>query len=88
MSSAENSRSTLIFLFFLSIARAKKVVCISNNVSNPSVLLLTVFVSITGGRAGILYTFENIPKEWVNQLARRDDIEDLSKRLFERLTKV
>lgn len=39
--------------------------------------------AVTGGLAGLLYGFENIPKEWVMQIARKDDIEDLSKRLFQ-----
>jgi ADP-ribosyl-[dinitrogen reductase] hydrolase len=37
--------------------------------------------AVTGGLAGLLYGFENIPKKWVNDLARRDDIEDLASRL-------
>lgn len=34
--------------------------------------------AITGGMAGLFYGFEQIPEEWVNQLARRNDIEDLA----------
>jgi ADP-ribosylglycohydrolase len=41
--------------------------------------------AVTGGLAGLLYGFENIPADWVTQLARRDDIEDLAKRLTARL---
>ncbi len=33
--------------------------------------------SLTGGMAGLFYGFEQIPSEWINQLARKDDIEDL-----------
>lgn len=33
--------------------------------------------AITGGIAGIYYGFENIPKEWVAELVRKDDIEKL-----------
>ncbi|MDH2997435.1 hypothetical protein A1D22_06835 [Pasteurellaceae bacterium LFhippo2] len=36
--------------------------------------------AVTGGLAGILYGFENIPENWVNELARRDDIDNLAKR--------
>ena len=34
--------------------------------------------SITGGMAGLFYGFEQIPEEWVNQLAKRNDIEELA----------
>ena len=34
--------------------------------------------SLTGGMAGLFYGFEQIPKEWVNQLARTKDIEALA----------
>jgi ADP-ribosyl-[dinitrogen reductase] hydrolase len=37
--------------------------------------------AVTGGLAGLLYGFENIPEKWVQQLARKEDIEDLSERL-------
>ncbi len=37
--------------------------------------------AIAGGLAGILYGFEQIPTKWVNQLARKDDILNLSERL-------
>jgi ADP-ribosyl-[dinitrogen reductase] hydrolase len=36
--------------------------------------------AITGGMAGLFYGFEQIPEEWTNQLARREDIEELSHR--------
>ena len=42
--------------------------------------------AVTGGLAGLLYGFENIPENWVNQLARRDDIEDLAERLSKKMT--
>jgi ADP-ribosylglycohydrolase len=38
--------------------------------------------AVTGGLAGLLYGFENIPKNWIEQIARKDDIENLSKRLI------
>lgn len=37
--------------------------------------------AITGGIAGIYYGFENIPKEWVDELVRKDDIAALCKKL-------
>jgi ADP-ribosyl-[dinitrogen reductase] hydrolase len=38
--------------------------------------------AVTGGLAGLLYGFENIPPNWVNQVARKDDIENLAERLL------
>jgi ADP-ribosyl-[dinitrogen reductase] hydrolase len=37
--------------------------------------------AITGGMAGLFYGFEQIPEEWINQLARKEDIENLCNRL-------
>jgi ADP-ribosyl-[dinitrogen reductase] hydrolase len=37
--------------------------------------------AVTGGLAAILYGHESIPKTWLKQLARKDDIIDLAKRL-------
>ena len=37
--------------------------------------------AVTGGLAGLLYGFENIPKKWVKVISRKDDIEDLANRL-------
>ena len=34
--------------------------------------------AITGGMAGLFYGFEQIPEEWINQLARKSDIEELA----------
>ncbi len=42
--------------------------------------------AVTGGLAGLLYGFENIPKEWINEIARKADIENLAERLAERFT--
>ncbi|MCG9881249.1 MAG: ADP-ribosylglycohydrolase family protein, partial [Bacteroidia bacterium] len=36
--------------------------------------------AITGGLAGIMYGFDNIPENWVKQLARNIEIENLSLR--------
>lgn len=38
--------------------------------------------AVTGGLAGIVYGYEAIPRNWLAQLARKEDIENLSERLF------
>jgi ADP-ribosylglycohydrolase len=43
--------------------------------------------AITGGIAGIYYGFENIPKDWVSELVRKDDIENLCNTLQDKLMK-
>lgn len=37
--------------------------------------------AVTGGLAGILYGYQDIPANWLHKLARRADIEDLADRL-------
>ena len=37
--------------------------------------------AVAGDLAGLLYGFENIPTDWVSQLARKEDIEDLAEKL-------
>lgn len=37
--------------------------------------------AVTGGLAGLLYGVEGIPDSWLNQLAKRDEIEDLAERM-------
>jgi ADP-ribosylglycohydrolase len=37
--------------------------------------------AVTGGLAGLLYGYEDIPEEWITHIARKDDIRDLSERL-------
>lgn len=37
--------------------------------------------AVTGGLAGLYYGVENIPAEWINQIARKDDIIALAERL-------
>ena len=37
--------------------------------------------AVTGGLAGLFYGYDQIPMEWIDVLARRDDIEDLCKRM-------
>ncbi|GGA31696.1 hypothetical protein CYANOKiyG1_48420 [Okeania sp. KiyG1] len=37
--------------------------------------------AVTGGLAGIYYGIENLPKEWIEVIARKDDIVNLANRL-------
>ena len=37
--------------------------------------------AIVGGLAGIFYGYEGIPEDWIKQIARKHDIEDLAERL-------
>lgn len=41
--------------------------------------------AIAGGLAGLCYGFDGIPEEWTNQIARKNDIEDLARRLGQKL---
>lgn len=41
--------------------------------------------AVTGGLAALLYGFESIPNEWLDQLIRKEDIDDLAKRMNEAL---
>ncbi|MGQ0286557.1 ADP-ribosylglycohydrolase family protein [Pasteurellaceae bacterium 22721_9_1] len=40
--------------------------------------------AVTGGLAALLYGFNEIPKEWIEQLAKKDKIEELSNQLAKR----
>lgn len=42
--------------------------------------------AVTGGLAGLLYGLSSIPENWLSQLARRGDIENLAERLTEKIT--
>lgn len=44
--------------------------------------------AVTGGLAGLLYGYKSIPKEWVNQLARKEDIEYLALRLANKINRM
>lgn len=37
--------------------------------------------AVTGALVGLLYGFETIPDSWLNQLAKREEIEDLAVRM-------
>ncbi|WP_276963381.1 ADP-ribosylglycohydrolase family protein [Chryseobacterium sp.] len=41
--------------------------------------------AITGGIAGVYYGYENIPQEWIAELERKDDIEALCEKLYQKL---
>ncbi len=38
--------------------------------------------AVTGGIAGLYYGFDNIPQNWVDKMARKEDIEDLANRMM------
>jgi ADP-ribosyl-[dinitrogen reductase] hydrolase len=42
---------------------------------------------VTGAVAGLLYGYDEIFQVWVNEIARKEDIDDLSNRLYKRITK-
>jgi ADP-ribosylglycohydrolase len=42
--------------------------------------------AVTGGLAGLLYGIDGIPQAWIDQIARKDDINNLAERLGERIT--
>lgn len=39
--------------------------------------------AVTGGLAGLFYDFENIPKDWIEQIAKNDEIDNLINKLSE-----
>ncbi|MET3034560.1 ADP-ribosylglycohydrolase family protein [Chryseobacterium sp. NRRL B-14859] len=43
--------------------------------------------AITGGLAGIYYGLDGIPQEWISELVRKDDIEELCNKLERKLDK-
>lgn len=43
--------------------------------------------AVTGGLAGLLHGYENIPTEWIDCLARKNDIEDLCNRLVLKMSR-
>ncbi len=43
--------------------------------------------AVTGGLAGLYYGYENIPQDWISQLARIEDIEDLAGRIAQKMNK-
>ncbi len=44
--------------------------------------------AVTGGLAGLIYGYDNIPAEWINKLARAKDISDLALRMEKKLISV
>lgn len=67
--------------------------CFLNNFSYESAVLQAVNLgfdtdttaAVTGGLAGIYYGFENIPNDWIELIARKDDIIDLVNRFTKSL---
>jgi ADP-ribosylglycohydrolase len=41
--------------------------------------------AVTGGLAGLLYGLENIPTNWIKQIARNDEIENLAQRFGDKI---
>ncbi len=41
--------------------------------------------AVTGGLAGLLYGLDDIPKKWLQQIAKYDDIENLAERLNDKI---
>jgi ADP-ribosylglycohydrolase len=41
--------------------------------------------AVTGGLAGLLYGFDSIPTEWIEQLAKQEEIDYLAERMSARL---
>lgn len=42
--------------------------------------------AVTGGLAGLLYGYDNIPMNWIKQIARTDAIENLAERLGDKIS--
>ncbi len=69
--------------------------CLLNTADFPEATLKAVNLGgdtdttacVAGGLAGMHYGFNNIPADWVMQLARKDDIEQLAKQLSENFEK-
>lgn len=63
--------------------------CCMNNDSYKETVLAAVNLgedtdttgAVAGGLAGIIYGYDNIPKEWINQIARKDEVVDLAEQL-------
>ena len=66
--------------------------CIMNSYSYSEAVLKAVNLGedtdttgcVTGGLAALTYGYESIPENWIAQLARKDDIKDLARRLSEK----
>jgi len=41
--------------------------------------------AVTSGLAGLLYGLDNIPVNWIEQIAKHDDTEELAERIGEKI---
>ncbi|MBI5065890.1 ADP-ribosylglycohydrolase family protein [Candidatus Woesearchaeota archaeon] len=62
---------------FLNTSSYKNAVLTAVNLGNDT----DTVAAVTGGLAGIYYGFEKIPKKWINQIARKEDIIKLAEKL-------
>ncbi len=84
----ENIRSNGYVIFTLEAS----IWCLMNTVNYKAAVLKAVNLgsdtdttaAVTGGLAGLLYGFPSIPSHWIKQIARREDIADLAKRMGEK----
>jgi ADP-ribosylglycohydrolase len=44
--------------------------------------------AVTGGLAGLFYGIDSIPEKWLQKIARYDDINDLAKRVADKIVKI
>ena len=67
--------------YFLTRANYKETVLSIINIGHDT----DTSAAIAGGLAGLYYGIENIPAHWVEQIARKEDIENLAKRLGDKM---
>ena len=67
--------------FFLNSSSYKEAILSIINIGHDT----DTSAAIAGGLAGIYYGVERIPQDWVSQIARKDDIEDLAKRFSDKI---
>lgn len=66
---------------FLSSSSYKETVLKAVNLGGDT----DTIAAIAGGLAGIYYGISDIPEEWINKIARKDDIYELGRKLFNKL---
>ena len=67
--------------FFLNSSSYKEAILSIINIGHDT----DTSAAIAGGLAGIYYGVEGIPQDWVSQIARKDDIEDLAERFSDKI---